>query len=68
MRQPAKSIQELKFTNDFCCIPLDFGIFQSFEEALSNFKKLFSNLKNSLEPFSVLYAFKLTINLPYIMP
>ena len=68
MRQPAKSLKDLKFKNDFCAIPLYIGIFKDFKVAIRSMKKLFNGLKNSLDPFAVLYSFKLAINLPFVLP
>ena len=34
MRQPAKSIKEIKFNNDFCCLPFQLDIHSDFDAAL----------------------------------
>lgn len=34
MRQPAKSIKEIKFNNDFCCLPFMLDIHSDFDAAL----------------------------------
>ncbi len=61
-------MKDFKFKNDFCAIPVHIGIFSDFKDALKDMNKLFNGLKNSLDPFAVLYSFKLTINLPFMLP
>ena len=65
LRQPAKTIAELKFNNDFCCIPYILRINSTFADALQQNHEGFKKLRNSLTPFSVLACFQVTMAMPW---
>jgi len=44
------------------------GVHEKFEPALKAFKKQFRAMRTSLDPFGVLYVFKASISLPFILP
>lgn len=67
-RQPFKNIKDVKMHNDFGSILVDLKLFEKHSDALVYFKKLFSKLKTSFNPFGVLYATKLTVSLPFNLP
>jgi len=67
-RQPFKNVKDVKMHNDFGSILVDMKLFEKFSEALVFYKKTFTKLKTSFNPFGVLYATKLTVCLPFTMP
>lgn len=67
-RQPIAKIQEVKMNNDFGSLLIDMKLFKGVQEALPFYKSLFGKMKNSLAPFGVLLATKLTVALPFNLP
>lgn len=63
-----KELKNLKINNDFAALPLKIGVYEEFEQALNAFKKQFKAMRTSLDPFGVLYVFKMTVSLPFILP
>jgi hypothetical protein len=49
-------------------MPVMMPIIQDFNEALKIFKKKFQGMKSSLDPFGILYLFRITVNLPFCLP
>lgn len=68
MRQPFKTVEDVKMGNDFGSILIDMRLFASMSEALPYMKKTFGGLKSSLNPFAVLFATKITVTLPFLLP
>ena len=54
--------------NDFGSILIDLVPIKEFDDALPEFKKIFSKLKGSLMPFGVLYSTKISVSLPFLLP
>jgi len=68
LRQPFKTVKDVRMGNDFGSILIDMKIFKSLKESLPYMKKTFGALKSSLVPFGVLFATKLNVALPFILP
>ena len=49
-------------------MPVTLELFEDFDKGLTFFKKFFKSLKNSLDPFGILYLFTVTVNLPFFFP
>jgi len=68
LRQPPKSIKDVKLVNDFITVPIELKIRKELDESLPIMKKVFFDLRTSLKPFGFLSAFKVLVNLPYVLP
>ena len=64
LRQPEKTIADLKFNNNFVCVPYELPVTSSFAEALDSNKAGFKHMRTSLMPFSVLSCFQASLLLP----
>ena len=67
LRQPFKSLAEVKMINNFGSILIHLVPYPTFAEALTTIKTTFAVLKNSLQPFGVLYSTKISVMFPYKM-
>lgn len=68
LRQASKSIKDFKLNNDMVGLPVTLELFKDFDKGLKHYKKYLGNLKNSLDPFGVLYLFAISIYLPFVLP
>ena len=68
LRQASKSIKDFKLNNDMVGLPVTLELFKGFDEGLKHYKRYMGNLKNSLDPFGVLYLFAISIYLPFVLP
>jgi hypothetical protein len=68
MRQPVKDLKNFRLDNDMVGMPVEYPVIQDFDKALKVYQKIFKALKSSLDPFGVLYLFRVTVNLPFFFP
>lgn len=68
LRQPFKTIKDVKMTNDFGSLLIALQPTKKFSDALPAIQKQFNSLKGSLMPFGVLYSTKISVTLPFLMP
>lgn len=67
LRVPQKNIKDVKLENDFVPLPIELPIRKTLAEELVLVKKQFKELRSSLFPYGILYAFKLSLNLPFYL-
>lgn len=68
LRQPFKTLTDVKMKNDFGSILINLKPIKEFSDALPVVKKQFGELKGSLMPFGVLYSTKISVSLPFLLP
>jgi len=68
LRQPAKTLADMKLNNDFAAIPVNIGVHEHFSDAIEGIKKSFKKLRTSMMPYGVLNMFYITISFPFILP
>ena len=68
LREPPKSIKDVRLVNDFITVPIELQIRKELDESLPIMRDLFAAYRTSLKPFGFLSAFKILVNLPYTLP
>ena len=61
LRQPSKTLKDIKTVNDFITVPITIPINKELEDVLPNIKSQYKALKTSLDPFGFLYSFSLVV-------
>ena len=65
MKAPSKNLKDIRLENDMIGLNVNIKLFEDFDEGLKHFKKFFSAMKSSLDPFGVKMLAELLICSPY---
>jgi NRPS condensation-like uncharacterized protein len=68
LRQPFKSLKDVKMVNDFGGLNVKMVPIEHFDQALDYYAKVFHALKTSLMPFGVVFTTRLAVMLPFNLP